>query len=144
MVDEAGFQLPEQGRKLLDRHLVLRELRIVAADSLHDHLPREFDQLERLRRRRVHENLAFVDSAPALPIGDTRIEMNGRHVGTPLSSGDAELTDVKPLGPARTETSLDAWQPHQRPEGVGSEPWLGALALVGAPQRTDLALHVDL
>ena len=49
MVDELRLQLRQQRREILDRHVVLRGLRILRAERLGDEVAGVLDERERLR-----------------------------------------------------------------------------------------------
>jgi hypothetical protein len=86
MMDELRFQFGQQRREILDRHMVLRGLRIDRAERLGDEITGVLDECERRRRGPVHQHLAAVQTRASFFIRDVWVEQDGRQFGTCLSA----------------------------------------------------------
>src|SRR4030095_4531374 len=79
MVDEAGFQGPDDLDELLDRQVVLGMLRVEGPERLLDQLAGEFGERLGARARRVDEDVPSVEAAPPFLIAEVGIEVEGGH-----------------------------------------------------------------
>src|SRR4051812_38597916 len=80
MMDEPRLEVGKKGRILLHRHLVLRELRILPAKRIFDHLAGQRHQLPGARRGSVHEQLSVVELIASLVVTECGIKKDRIHI----------------------------------------------------------------
>ena len=80
MVDERRLQRRQEGRVLLDRHVVLRRLRVGAVERSFDQIARELAELARGGARSRQEDLPGVQARPAIVVGNARVHMDWCHL----------------------------------------------------------------
>src|SRR4051794_29686378 len=79
MMDELRLQPGQQAGEILDGHVELSCLRMIRAEWLRDQVPGVLDKRQRLRCRRVHQDLPAIQLRPPLVIADVGVEENSGH-----------------------------------------------------------------